>query len=230
MALPTTSLSFSALQTEFGGSNPISLSEYVRGGAYVPSGTTSSYGTIPTSNSNISLGVFRGTTKAGQLTNGTYTFTTGGGKGDAYRGLYVDGYSSTGGTYQDVQVYYGINYDAVGSYAGEIISGYTPIECVHIYFYSEDSSTGYSEFNIKVVVSGNLTGSRTLYVDGSAVVSAKAGTYDSGTNRTTFRWFEGTQPNSGGTPYSYNDVVPHTSPFGGGLSGTTGNVKTVVLV
>lgn len=66
MALPTTSLSFSALQTEFsGGSNPISLSEYYRGGGngYVPSGTTSAYGTIPTSG-QISLGVFRGTQKA----------------------------------------------------------------------------------------------------------------------------------------------------------------------
>jgi hypothetical protein len=64
MALPTTSLSFSALQTEFGGSNPISLGEYRRGGPYVPSGTTSAYGTIPTSNSNINMGVFRGTQKA----------------------------------------------------------------------------------------------------------------------------------------------------------------------
>lgn len=65
MALPTTSLSFSALQTEFGGSNPISLSEYYRGagGGYVPLGTTSAYGTIPTSG-QISLGVFRGTQKA----------------------------------------------------------------------------------------------------------------------------------------------------------------------
>jgi hypothetical protein len=69
MALPTTSLSFSALQTEFGGANPISLSEYVRGGLYVPSGTTSSYGTIPTTNSNINMGVFRGTQKVVELVN-----------------------------------------------------------------------------------------------------------------------------------------------------------------
>lgn len=69
MTLPTTNIKFSELQTEFGGSNPISLSEYVRGGSYVPSGTTSSYGTIPTSNSNISLGVFRGTQKSTVLLN-----------------------------------------------------------------------------------------------------------------------------------------------------------------
>jgi hypothetical protein len=54
----------SALQTEFGGANPISLSEYVRGGSYVPSGTTSAYGTIPTTTSNMALGLYRGTQKA----------------------------------------------------------------------------------------------------------------------------------------------------------------------
>lgn len=62
MTLGTTNLKFSALQTEYGGSNPISLSEYYKGGVRVPSGQTSSYGTIPTSGV-INIGVFRGTTK-----------------------------------------------------------------------------------------------------------------------------------------------------------------------
>lgn len=66
MALPTTtasSISLSQIQTEFGGSNPISLSEYVRGGSYVPSGTaTGTYGTaIPTTNSNLSMKNYYGT-------------------------------------------------------------------------------------------------------------------------------------------------------------------------
>jgi len=63
MTLPTAPLSFSQIQTEFGGSNPVSLSEYYRGGAYVGSGTSSGYGTIPTSGA-ITVGVFRGTQKA----------------------------------------------------------------------------------------------------------------------------------------------------------------------
>lgn len=62
MTLPTTNLTLSGIQTEYGGSNPILFSEYYKGGAYVPSGQTSSYGTIPTSG-QISIGVFRGTTK-----------------------------------------------------------------------------------------------------------------------------------------------------------------------
>ena len=35
--VPDSSLSFSEIQTEFGGSTPISLSEYYRGGTYVGS-------------------------------------------------------------------------------------------------------------------------------------------------------------------------------------------------
>jgi len=75
MAVPTTNVKFSDLQTEFGGSNPISLGEYRRGGGLVPSGTTSDYGTIPTSNSNISVGVFRGTVA---FVPGSNTFTSNG--------------------------------------------------------------------------------------------------------------------------------------------------------
>lgn len=90
MPLPTTNLSFSALQTEFGGSNPIALSEYYRGGLYVPSGTTSAYGTIPTSG-QISFGVFRGTAKPITV-SGTAGFTTlGGGKSSSV----LSGYSTT---------------------------------------------------------------------------------------------------------------------------------------
>lgn len=50
MALPTSGpLSLANIQTEFGGSNPISLSEYYAGGTYVPSGTTGTYGAVPSS-------------------------------------------------------------------------------------------------------------------------------------------------------------------------------------
>lgn len=48
MTLPASgNLSFSAVQTEFGGSNPISLSEYYRSGAYVPN--VSQNAAVPTS-------------------------------------------------------------------------------------------------------------------------------------------------------------------------------------
>lgn len=50
MTLPTSGpLSLSDIQTEFGGSNPIQLSEYYAGGGLVPAGTTGTYGAVPSS-------------------------------------------------------------------------------------------------------------------------------------------------------------------------------------
>lgn len=63
MPVPTTNVKFSDIQTEFGGSNPISLSEYYRGGSNVPSSQADiGYGLISTSGA-ISVGPFRGATK-----------------------------------------------------------------------------------------------------------------------------------------------------------------------
>jgi len=61
MALPTSGpLSLTDIQTEFGGSNPISLSEYYAGGGLVPPGTTGTYGAVPSSG-QISIQNFYGT-------------------------------------------------------------------------------------------------------------------------------------------------------------------------
>lgn len=48
MAIPSTNVSLSSIQTEFGGSNPISLSEYYKGGTLIGSGVYEPNG-IPTS-------------------------------------------------------------------------------------------------------------------------------------------------------------------------------------
>lgn len=62
MPLPSSGpLSLANIQTEFGGSNPISLSEYYAGGGLVPSGTTGTYGAVPSSGT-ISIRNFYGTT------------------------------------------------------------------------------------------------------------------------------------------------------------------------
>ena len=73
MTTPTTNLTMTHIQNEFaGGANPISLSEYYRGGAYVPYNQPStSYGMIP-SGSTITMGVFRGVTK---ILNATLTIS-----------------------------------------------------------------------------------------------------------------------------------------------------------
>jgi hypothetical protein len=63
MALPSSGpLSLNDIQTEFGGTNPISLDEYYAGGAYVPAGTSGTYGAVPSSGT-ISIQNFYGTVK-----------------------------------------------------------------------------------------------------------------------------------------------------------------------
>lgn len=66
MAVPNTNVTFSSIQTTFGGSNPISMSEYYRGGSLVPSGTMTSpvdgvpITPVPVGSAPIRVGMFRG--------------------------------------------------------------------------------------------------------------------------------------------------------------------------
>lgn len=61
MPIPNSgALALSTIQTEFGGSNPISLSEYYAGGVNVPSGTSGVNGSVPSSGT-ISFSKFYGT-------------------------------------------------------------------------------------------------------------------------------------------------------------------------
>ncbi len=53
-------LSFSDIQTEFGGSNPIALSEYYAGGGNVGAGVSGDNGAVPSSG-EIAISKFRGT-------------------------------------------------------------------------------------------------------------------------------------------------------------------------
>ena len=80
MPLPSSGpLSLNDIQTEFGGTNPISLNEYYAGGANVPAGTSGTYGAVPSSGT-ISIRNFYGTSKTtppgsqSYTTPGTYTW------------------------------------------------------------------------------------------------------------------------------------------------------------
>lgn len=78
MAIPSSgTISFTTIQTEFGGSNPIGLSEYYAGGGRVPAGTSGTNGPVPSSGA-ISVRNFYGTsavTVPGAPTIGTATAT-----------------------------------------------------------------------------------------------------------------------------------------------------------
>lgn len=77
MAIPSSGpLAMTDIQTEFGGSNPISLNEYYAGGTYVPAGTSGTYGAVPSSGT-ISIQNFYGTSNVTQwLTTVQYTPNT----------------------------------------------------------------------------------------------------------------------------------------------------------
>jgi len=61
MTIPSSGpLTFSDIQTEFGGSNPIGINEYYAGGGLVPAGTTGTYGAVPSSGA-LSVQNFYGT-------------------------------------------------------------------------------------------------------------------------------------------------------------------------
>lgn len=90
MAVPTGTVTLADIQQEFGGTEPISLSEYYRGGTYVPNGAGTAL--IPTSGP-ISMSNFRGASKTVTI---TYAIIGGGGAGgfgvgdhgEEYRGTY----------------------------------------------------------------------------------------------------------------------------------------------
>lgn len=103
MSIPLTGpVTLAQLQIEFGGTDPVSLDEYYRGGAFVPNTTRNA--SIPTSGA-ISLEEFRGSSKTATV---TYAIIGGGGGGGAGRdddggagyGLYATsgGNSSISGT------------------------------------------------------------------------------------------------------------------------------------
>jgi hypothetical protein len=98
VALPSSpnAISLSQIQTEFGGSNPISMNEYYAGGSHVPSGT----GSIPSSGT-ISMSHFHGTSNT--ITSYSWTIASVG-SGDYHDGQkfsyrhYWNGVRSGGGT------------------------------------------------------------------------------------------------------------------------------------
>lgn len=68
MTLQTSgAITLAQIQTEFGGSNPISINEYYAGGTYVASGTSGTNGAVPSSG-QISFSQFYGTSDAATFT------------------------------------------------------------------------------------------------------------------------------------------------------------------
>ena len=149
MTLPSSGpLSLSDIQGEFGGSNPISLSEYYAGGSYVPSGTSGTYGAVPTGGT-ISIANFYGTQAALEVV--TMTDTDG---GNGY-----NSYSASGAITPTIMTFAGNSFCSGLFYNG---TPYVLFEVASPYI----SSTCFNNLNI----GGNnfSQASASYYTDGSS--------------------------------------------------------------
>ena len=90
---PTGPLDLTDIQTEFGGSNPISLSEYYAGGSFVQVGATGDNGAIPSSG-QIEMSKFFG---AAAVTPMEFLVVAGGGGGGMANGPTDGGGGGAGG-------------------------------------------------------------------------------------------------------------------------------------
>lgn len=168
MAVPTTNVSLGSIQTEFGGSAPISINEYYRGGTYVPIGTTSSYGTIPTSG-QIDFGVFRGTSKG--LDSQVVTV----------------GYASdpTFYSYGSEPGYYG----SISDGTSNIYSGASILALNYFYYYGNELVPTFD--SVIFIVSGNSPNSGWSTMSINGINFSRSGAtyyYDSGQNKTSWYW------------------------------------------
>jgi hypothetical protein len=223
--------SFSSVRTAFnteGYGISTSFFAYRQGAGIVPATATFNAIGAGTGGDPLQLSQFSGFTVPSPgaiMTTGSNSILVSGGKGTAGYSLFSHGFSpgsTVSGNYVDYDSFYSLSYPSFGSISGTF-GGAAPIEVVWHGFSSEDAQTGYFEFKLRIVVSGNIGGSLIPYVNGVAIAGAKAGVYN-GSSQTVFTWLNGTRPNSGQTPIPGSDAsTPNSNPFG--ANGTTPTIN-----
>lgn len=164
-------ISFSQLQTEFGGANPISLSEYYAGGANVPSGASGINGAIPSSGA-ITMNKFYGSSDIF-----TSTMTVGSGTYTVKVVFYVDGFIGAGS-----------NADALAPTIGSM----SPVDyngsTIKALYWTATGSHGATNGNVYIEVSGNRSAGfiNDVKVDGVSQGTVGAPTYYSTQDTTRF--------------------------------------------
>jgi hypothetical protein len=209
VAIPGTgSISFSQIQAEFGGSNPISLSEYYAGGLYTPTGASGTNGAVPGS-SSFAMSKFYGTQKLIINTNARVIF--GYGFANQLSSVSMTNLVSNAGVVAgDVTGVGTLRYIlAAAGYGGDkAIFGY-----------------GYSSNQFAVIVSVtnrvNNTGGVAGDTAGVGTIRYSLAAAGYGGDRAVFGYGFGGQPN-GGTMLSVTNRVNNT----GGVAGDTAGVGT----
>lgn len=242
MTLPTSGpLSLSAIQSEFGGSNPISLSEYYAGGAYVTAGTSGTYGAVPSSGT-ISIRNFYGTSATPPFTPVTNTYNSGSGSetvptgatsltvycvgagnngGSGFNGGDLDQYGGGGGggggtATKTVSISSGQWGSSISWAVGAANGGNSSVSGISISLAGNGGSNGTSASSGQVGIGGN---------GGSASGGDSNVTGDAGSNGDSFG-----NGGAGGTS-SYGSSIglggDGGSAFSGGSNGTNGRVQFV---
>jgi len=162
VALPTSgTLTLADIQTEFGGSNPIGLSEYYAGGSYVPAGTSGTNGAVPSSGT-ISVSNFYGTSAALDVQTVTVGLFTS--KSGAYYGYGLAGGSISDGTFNPK--------------SGASITRFEWISSGSLYFVLSGSHTNAGWTQVRIV--SNLSTDYTF--------TRASASYNSNTNATQWVW------------------------------------------
>jgi hypothetical protein len=200
MTLPVypNSISMSQIQTEFGGSNPISLSEYYRGGANVPSCTADGGRGLIAASGAISMDTFHGTSALKTI---VATFTNQG---------------HTGGTPADTQFQLTMNFAAM-----------SPNNPSGNFAYSVTIATSNAQIN-DYTSSGNATGNFTYGGTSNLLLNLAipytAGTITATISKSGYATYTSTLSFSADTSQSYSWVSQPTTLNEG--SGSTFTIAT----
>lgn len=179
MPVPTipSAISASSIQTEFGGSNPISLSEYYSGGSNVPAGTANATSVlIPSSPGTLRFSNFSGAQK---IVSASISLTV----GDSldFNGAGEVGYQFGTGGFGSVNTRTLIGsrtlFSVVDGYSKGVTYFYTMLTVV-----GDQRSSWYSYWQY----TGDSFGTKTFYRTSASNVY-----YDSGTNVTSWLWSSG---------------------------------------
>ena len=186
MPVPTipSAISASSIQTEFGGSNPISLSEYYAGGVNVPAGTANATSVLIPSSGTLRFSNFSGAQK---IVSASISLTVG--ETLDFNGAGEVGYQFGPGGFGSVNT-------------RTLIGGRTLFSVVDGY------SKGVTYFYTSLTVVGDQRSSWYNYWEYTDSIGTKTFTrtsatnvyYDSGTNVTVWLW------NSGGPTFDFHDI------------------------
>jgi hypothetical protein len=229
MAIPASgTLTFAQIQTEFGGSNPIGLNEYYRGGAYVPNIPANS--AIPTSGA-IALSNFYNSTG---IFNFTYSITSNFANFNLNTVMTANGWNGTAPVIANVTINAGVTVYGVGysGTAGFTVGSLPALSTVAII--NNGTIAGYGGFGAGTATAGGAGGVAlsisypTTLTNNNFILGGGGGGGGGGAGPEYGLPFEGGAGGAGGAAIQiYNNLtITNNGLIGGGGGGGGGGGST----